>query len=162
MGASRKCPDMLGGRCGERKPTHPGLGRAGAAAELGARRTASCHRRRLLKGWARGVGRGSCLWLLLFPALPPAASGGGGRKAGTVTAGGGTTSPPDALCVAPGSRALEMRPPSRERRGGRSPAELCLQSPGDPLHPQRRPWVTRLVGEPEIRVRSWGTKGRKK
>lgn len=44
----------------------------------------SCHRWRLLKGFARGVGLGSCLWLLLFPALPLAASGGGSgsRKAG--------------------------------------------------------------------------------
>lgn len=66
MGASRKCPDMLGGRMErvrppEHKPTQRGLGHSGVAGERAARGLGvpgpggppSCHRQRLLKDSAR-------------------------------------------------------------------------------------------------------------
>ena len=63
------------------------------------------------------------------------------------------TQPFDALCGhlrGSSPRALEIQPP------------LCRRALAAPSVPKRRAWVTRPVGETEIRIMSWGTKQRGK
>ena len=73
MGASRKCPDMVGGRM-ERTV------RGRDTVARGPRRPGPLSRPALLKGWARGPGRGT-RELPLAPPLPAAARRGRSRRA---------------------------------------------------------------------------------
>lgn len=103
MGASRKCPDMLGGRCGECKPSHPGLGPAGAAAELGTRRTAELSPLAAFKGLGA---RGGPRQLPLAPPLPrPPASGERGREQESGGQSPWAGAPPRHLTVSAGGSA---------------------------------------------------------
>lgn len=164
MGASKQCPDMVGGRMEsasvERVPppraqagrARPRTRRSGSRADSvgsqvrgdrGVRQ--SLQGGRFLKGWARAVGAGRPPPAPPLPA--PSLSGGEGRRRSDEwpgPGGGRTPSPPAAL--RPG--------PQKDRHSPASAWEASRQAvpapPGGPSTPQRLARVTRPVGEPEI------------